>query len=182
MEENPWKTLSGKIIFENPWIRVREDSVINPVGNQATYTVVEARKLAAGVLAFTENEELYLVGQYRYPTKVYSWEIIEGGIEEGEDPLDGIKRELKEEAGLEALFWEELKGGEIHLSNCISDEKAIFFIARGLKEVKREPDPNEILAVKKLPFSQVYKMVLNGEIIDAMTIVAVLRYACGCNK
>lgn len=179
---NPWKTLSGKIIYQNPWMRIREDSVINPQGNQGTYTVVEAQKLAAGVLAFTENEELYLVGQYRYPTKVYSWEIIEGGIEEGELPLDGIKRELREEAGLEASFWEELPGGEVHLSNCISDERAVFFVARGLSEVKAEPDPNEILAIKKLPFEDVYKMVLSGEIFDAMTVIAVLRYASGRNK
>jgi 8-oxo-dGTP pyrophosphatase MutT (NUDIX family) len=182
MEGNPWKTLSSRCVFENPWIRLREDTVINPQGSSGTYTVVEARKLAAGVLALTENEELYLVGQYRYPTKVYSWEIIEGGIEEGEAPLDGIKRELKEEAGLEASLWEELPGGEVHLSNCISDERAVFYVARGLTRVKAEPDPNEILAVKKLPFSEVYNMVLSGEIVDAMTIIAVLRYACGRNK
>ncbi len=179
---NPWKTLSGRIIYENPWMRIREDSVINPEGNPGTYTVVEAQKLAAGVLAFTEKEELYLVGQYRYPTKVYSWEIIEGGIEKGESPLDGIKRELREEAGLEASSWEELPGGEVHLSNCISDERAVFFIARGLREVSAEPDPNEILAVKKLPFEDVYRMVLSGEIFDAMTVIAVLRYANGRNK
>lgn len=182
MEGNPWKTLGSRFVFENPWMRVREDSVINPQGSPGTYTVVEARKLAAGVLALTEKDEVYLVGQYRYPTRVYSWEIIEGGIEEGETPLDGIKRELREEAGLEASSWEELPGGEVHLSNCISDERAVFFVAKGLKHVKAEPDPNEILAVKKLPFDDVYRMVLSGEIVDAMTIVAVLRYACGRNK
>ena len=174
-ENNPWKTISTRHIYKNAWIQVREDQVLRPDGSPGIYGVLES-KVATGVVALTERNEVYLVGQYRYPTKHYSWEIIEGGAEPGEAPLSAVKRELREEAGLEARSWEEL-GGEIHLSNCFSAEVAHLYIARDLTVVPPQPDVTEILEVRCLPFAEAMKMVDSGEIKDAMSIIGLLRAA-----
>ena len=173
MTSNPWKTLSTKEVYKNSWIRVREDQVIRPDGKPGIYGVVETR-IATGVLALTDDNQVYLVGQYRYPLDEYSWEIIEGGSDPGETPLATIQRELREEAGLVAEDWEQL-GGEFALSNCYSAERAYLFIARGLKEVGSNPDGTEVLKIKKVPFAELLRMVDRGEVKDAMTIVAALR-------
>lgn len=173
--KNPWKIHTSRSIYENPWIKIREDSVSHPNGKPGIYGVVEMKRIASGVLAMTDDEELYLVGQYRYPLDLYSWEIIEGGVEPGENVLDGIKRELKEEAGLEALYWERL-GGDFHLSNCITNEVAQLFVARGLKQGTSQPDSSEELVIKKVPFVEVLTMVEEGEITDAMSVIGILMY------
>ena len=92
--QNPWKKLSSKRLHKTPWLSLIEDRVIRTDGKQDTYTYIQT-KLAVGVVAMNDENEIYLVGQYRYPTDGYSWEIIEGGGEEGETGLDTAKRELK---------------------------------------------------------------------------------------
>ena len=170
---NPWKTLSTKVVYENAWIRVREDAVIRPDGQPGIYGVVETR-LATGVVALTPEDEVYLVGQYRYALDRYSWEIIEGGSDGDESALDAAVRELREEAGIEADHWVPL-GPEIHLTNCHSNERGYLFLASGLRHVGAEPDGTEQLALRKVPVAEALAMVDSGEITDAMTIMALLR-------
>lgn len=172
-ERNPWTTLETRMIYQNAWIRVREDQVLRPDGSPGIYGVVEART-ATGVVALTDEGEIYLVGQYRYPIDRYSWEIVEGGAEPGESALEAIVRELKEEAGLSAERWIQL-GPPVHLSNCFSNEEAIFFLARGLATVEASPDVTEILQLRKVPFGEALEMVRTGEISDAMSILAIVR-------
>lgn len=172
-EENPWKVTGTRIVYENPWITVREDQVIRPDGGPGIYGVIEA-KVATGVVALTPGNEIYLVGQYRYPVNRYSWEIIEGGAEADESPLDAAKRELREEAGLSARSWAPL-GGDVHLSNCFSAEVGKLFIARDLEEVPSSPDATEVLQVKKVPFAEALALVHSGEITDSLSIIGILR-------
>ena len=171
-ENNPWKFISSKEIYKNPWLRLREDQVIRPDGEKGVYSVVETR-VATGVVAFDEDDNVIMVGQYRYPLDEYSWEIVEGGAEQDEVPLEAIKRELVEEAGIVASEWESL-GGEIFLNDCISSERCFLFVARGLNSVGSHPEGTEVLKIKKIPFNEVLKMVLNGQIKDSMTIMAIL--------
>ncbi len=171
--ENPWKTVSSRIVYENPWMRVREDQVIRPDGKPGIYGVLDTR-IATGVVALTAQNEVYLVGQYRYTTDSYSWEIIEGGTDGGESALEAAKRELKEEAGLTASKWEEL-GSQFHLSNCITSERAHVFLARGLIEGENSPEETEILTLKKVPFAEAVSMADEGEIVDAVTIIGLYR-------
>lgn len=173
MSKNPWKTLATKPIYENPWLRLREDKVIRPDGKEGIYSVVDTR-LAVGIIALTKNNEIYLVGQWRYPLNRYSWEIIEGGGDPNEEGLVTAKRELIEEAGLEAAKWRQL-GGEVHLSNCFSSERAIFFVAEDLTEVLATPDETEVLELRKMKFEEALAMVDSGEITDAMSIIALHR-------
>jgi len=171
--QNPWKTLSTRVVYSNPWITVREDQVIRPDGQPGIYGCVETR-LATGVIAMTPNREIYLVGQFRYTMDEYSWEIVEGGSDPGEDALKAIQRELREEAGLVAEHWRSL-GAEIHLTNCHSDERAYLYLATGLAEVPAEPEGTEELQVRKVPFEEALRMVDAGEIKDAMSMLALLR-------
>jgi len=171
-EENPWKIKSSKEIYSNSWIHLREDQVICPNGKDGIYGVIETR-IATGVIAIDDYEQIYLVGQYRYPINQYSWEIIEGGGEKGETPLETIKRELQEEAGLVARDWQPL-GGVYHLSNCMSNETAYIFTARGLSHVASNPDDTELLTIKKVTLEQALTMVDNSQITDAISVMALL--------
>jgi len=170
--QNPWKTISSRKVYSNPWMSVREDQVIRPDGQNGIYGVIDTRT-ATGVVALTSEHEVYLVGQYRYPTDVYSWEIVQGGVDEDEDPLTACKRELQEEAGLIAETWTPI-GGEIHLSNCISSEKGYLFVAEGLSETEASPDGTEVLQLKKLPLREAVRMAVSGEIVDAVSIIGLL--------
>ncbi|MBX3177704.1 MAG: NUDIX hydrolase [Candidatus Hydrogenedentes bacterium] len=173
-EKNPWTTLSSEVKYQNPWITVREDQVIRPDGAPGIYGVVDCR-VATGVLALTEQDELYLVGQYRYPLHCYSWEIVEGGADPGEEPLVACQRELREEAGLEADTWTPL-GGEIHLSNCHSSERGFLYVARGLRHVGADPEGTEALQLRTVPWDEAVSMVERGEITDAFSIMGILLY------
>lgn len=173
-EKNPWKKLSEKVHYENPWIKVREDQVLNPAGNPGIYGVVMVKHIAVGVIPMDADGYLYLVGQYRYPLEKYSWEIPEGGASFSEQPLEAAKRELKEETGIEAATYTPLI--ELDLSNCISDERAIIFLATDFLKIGADnQDETENLQLKKIHREEVFKMVLNGEIRDAMSVAALLK-------
>lgn len=164
------------MVYENPWLRVREDDVLRPDGSPGIYGVVSPRNLATGVLAWSGPDEILLVGQYRYTLEAYSWEIPEGGCPEGEEPLDAIRRELSEETGFAAREWRAL-GGPLHLSNCLTDEVAYLYEARDLHpcQAGHVPDATEVLRVKRIAFDEALAMSQDGRITDAMTVVALLR-------
>ena len=172
---NPWTTRASRVVYENPWITVREDDVVRPDGGDGIYGVITTR-VATGVVALTDDDHVVLVGQWRYPLERYSWEIVEGGTDDGEAPMDAAARELREEAGFTAEHWEEL-GAPVHLSNCFSAEEGRLYLARGLVEVGDDPDGTEELARRLVPFDDVVGMVDDGTITDAMTVVAILRVA-----
>jgi len=147
--------------------------VTNPSGNPGIYGKVHYKNIAIGVLPLDDELNTYLVGQFRFVLGQYSWEMPEGGGALDTNPLDSAKRELSEETGLKAQNWTELQ--RLHLSNSVSDELSIIYLARGLQQFEAEPEDTEQLIVHKLPFEQVYQMVCNGEITDSMTVAAVLK-------
>ena len=171
-EANPWKRLDSRTVYTNPWMTVREDRVIRPDGKEGIYGVVQTR-IATGVVALTPELEVYFVGQYRYPTDVYSWEIVQGGTDESESPLVACQRELQEEAGLIAKSWRQL-GGEVHLSNCISSERGFIYLAEDLTHTEATPDGTEVLQVKTVPIREAVRMATNGEIVDAVSVIGIL--------
>jgi 8-oxo-dGTP pyrophosphatase MutT (NUDIX family) len=172
-QHNPWKILAEKKVYENPWIKLTEYDVINPSGGKGIYGKVHFQNIATGALPLDEDLNTYLVGQYRFTLDQYSWEIPEGGGVFGVDPVESAKRELLEETGLVATEWTKIV--EMHLSNSVTDEYAVIYLARNLSQQTASPEETEQLQVKKLPFEEVYQMVERGEIMDAMSVAAILK-------
>ena len=172
-QQNPWRTLSSQVRYENAWIRVRHDEVLTPSGTPGIYGTVHFKHLAVGVLALDDEMNAWLVGQYRYPLQRYSWEIPEGGGDPALDPLASAKRELQEETGIEARVWRRLL--DLDLSNSVTDEAAVIFLARDLSFGDSSPEPTEALELRKLPFDDAYAMVLDGTITDVMSVAAILK-------
>jgi 8-oxo-dGTP pyrophosphatase MutT (NUDIX family) len=154
---------------------VWHDEVTRPDGAPGIYGVVHYANLAVGVVAIDAADRVALVGQHRYTLDAYSWEIPEGGVPAGEDPREGAARELREETGIAASEWREL--GRLHLSNSVSDEVAILYLATGLTSGESSPDGTEDLAVRWVPFDEALAMTLDGRITDAMSVAALLWVA-----
>jgi 8-oxo-dGTP pyrophosphatase MutT (NUDIX family) len=171
--KNPWQILNKKEIYDNPWIDLTEYAVINPTGGKGIYGKVHFKNRAIGIVPLDEALNTYLVGQFRFPIDEYSWEIPEGGGLYDEEPLVAAQRELLEETGLKAAHWQKVR--EMYLSNSVTDELSIIFIATGLTQHTAMPEATEQLVVKKLPFEEVFEMVMQGKIKDALTIVAILH-------
>jgi 8-oxo-dGTP pyrophosphatase MutT (NUDIX family) len=170
---NPWETKSDEIVYQNNWIEVQHHEVTTPAGTEGVYGVIHFKNLAIGIIPLDQDNNTWIVGQYRYPLKKYSWEIPEGGGVIGIDPLNSAKRELLEECGIVAQDWEKIL--EMDLSNSATDEHAILYVARNLSFTHAEPEETEDLQVKKIPFEELFQMVMNGEAQDAMTVAAVLK-------
>lgn len=171
---NPWKTIGSEEKYNNPWIKLVEHQVINPSGNEGIYGVVSFKNIAIGIVPLDEDNNTWLVGQYRYALEEYSWEIPEGGCLIGkETKLEAAKRELQEEAGLIATKWIEIM--KIHVSNSVSDEVGYAFVAKGLTKGVATPEDTEDLQLKKVPFDKAIEMCMNGEITDGLSLLALMK-------
>lgn len=174
---NPWQTLSTRDVYENPWIKVREDQVINPSGGNGIYGVVEFKNRAVGVIPVDEAGFTWLVGQYRYTHDTYEWEIPEGGCPEGEELIDCARRELLEETGIVADHYQLILDG-IQLSNSTTNEVAYIFLAQGLRLGTASPEATEKLQVKRVPVEEAIHMAMTGGIRDAMSVAGLLKLGC----
>lgn len=170
-----WQTKTSRVVYDNPWIRVRHDEVITPSGTDGIYGVVHFKNNAVGVVALDDEQHIYLVKQSRYALETFTWEIPEGGCPEGELPLAAAQRELEEEVGLIAEDWQPLL--TMHLSNSVSDEIAYLFLAKNLSAGVQQLESTEDIEVKRLPFVEALAMVERGEITDSMSVAAILRVA-----
>lgn len=167
-----WKRLHSRLVYENPWITVREDHVINPRGGENHYGHVHFKNKAIAILPLDTDGNTWLVGQDRYTLTDYSWELPMGGGPHSEPPLDAAKRELKEETGLDAGRWTELM--RLHTSNSITDEVAIVYIAEDLTEGEPDFGDTENIEIRKLPFTDAVAMARRGDITDAISVAALL--------
>jgi 8-oxo-dGTP pyrophosphatase MutT (NUDIX family) len=162
-------------VYQNPWIQVYEDRVVRPDGQPGIYGVVHFRNRAIGVVALDEQDRVLLVGQYRYTLDLYSWEIPEGGGPLDEEPLVAAQRELAEETGYSAGQWREILRS--HLSNSVSDEAAICYLATDLRAGMARPEGTEELQVRWVSFAEALDMIARGEITDALSILGLYRLA-----
>lgn len=168
-----WKRLSSQVVYDNPWITVFDEQVINPAGGENQYGRVHFKSKAIAIVPIDEEGNTWLVGQDRYTTGKYSWEVPMGGSNPGEEPAVAARRELKEETGLTAGALEPIM--RLHTSNSITDEEGFVFIATALREEEPEFDEMEVLKIRKLPLADAVDMVRLGEITDAISIAALLR-------
>ncbi|MBX6321827.1 MAG: NUDIX hydrolase [Rhodospirillaceae bacterium] len=170
---DPWTTLRSVEKYDNPWIRVVEHQVLNPARRPGIYGTIHYKHLAIGIVPIDAGGFTWLVGQYRYPLGRYSWEIPEGGGRLDLPPIESARRELKEETGLTARGWCEIQ--RMNLSNSVSDEESIAFLAWDLEAGEAAPEDNEQLEVRRVPFAEAVAMVLAGAITDAISVAALLR-------
>lgn len=171
----PWRRGEARVVYENPWIAVTELKAVAPTGAPATYGLVGFKNLALAILPIYDDGSVVLVGQHRFPFGDYSWEIPEGGGPKGEDPLEGAKRELAEEAGLAASEWREIL--RMQLSNSVTDELAIGYLATDLAPAPgvHHVDDTEEIAQVRVPFREALEAATDGHIRDALTVAMLLR-------
>jgi len=168
-----WKKIASRTVYENDWMQVREDDVINPGGGKNLYGHVHFKNVAVAIIALDDANNTWLVGQDRYTLDEYSWELPMGGAPLDEQPLVAARRELQEETGIRATNWEELM--RLHTSNSITDELGIAYVATGLSFGETQFEETEDLAIRKLPLNAAVQMVLDGQITDAISAAALLR-------
>jgi len=175
-DSSPWKTLSSDVIYDNDWIRLVEDQVINPAGKAGVYGKVCFKSQAVGIIPLDDDGNTYLVSQYRYTLSERCWEIPMGGSPLNEDCLLTAHRELEEETGLCASKMQKIQ--RLHTSNSITDEEGFVFLATGLSKGKQQLEDSELdMQIKKLPLDEAVAMAQNGEITDAISIAGLLFVA-----
>src|SRR5574343_585225 len=106
LEKNPWTVQHQQTVYETPWIRVVHHEVLNAAGNPGIYGTVNFKNYAIGIIALDDENNTWLVGQYRFPLNTYTWEIPEGGGNRDETSLVSAQRELLEECGIIAENWQ----------------------------------------------------------------------------
>jgi ADP-ribose pyrophosphatase len=172
MSIKPWKTLSSRLVYQNRWTSVREDLAEMPNGGTTIYGVVECGD-CVGVLPFLDDERVVMVRQYRYVFgEQHRWEMPTGGVKEGESLPEAARRELQEEVGYDVRDLQHIN--TYFTSKSIVHEIAHLYLGRDLFRARSVPDETEFLEVAEFPFRQVLEMVLDCEIRDSMTVIAVL--------
>jgi 8-oxo-dGTP pyrophosphatase MutT (NUDIX family) len=172
MSIKPWKTLSSRPVYQNRWTSVREDLAEMPNGQTTIYGIVECGD-CVGVLPFLDDDRVVMVRQYRYVFgEDHRWEMPTGGVKKGESLLEAAQRELQEEVGYDAKHFQHIN--TYFPSKSIVHEIAHLYIGRGLSRVHAISDETEFMEVADFPFQQILQMVLDSEIRDSMTVIAVL--------
>ena len=170
-----WTRGPGRLVYDNPWIRVTEYAATAPTGRPAQYGLVSFKNRAMAILPLFDDGTTMLVGQNRLPFAGYSWEIPEGGAPLDEDPMAGTRRELAEETELQTSEWRKIL--RLQLSNSVTDEHAIGYLATGLSRLDGavEADATEDLALARAPFREALDAAMAGDLQDALTVAMLLK-------
>lgn len=168
-----FQQLSSDVVYNNPWLSVREDRVVRPGGSQGIFGIVTMRA-GATVVAVDDEGRVLLTEEYKYALGRNSVELISGGLDTDESPLECAKRELAEEAGVYASEWVDL--GRLDPFTTVIDSPNYMFLARGLVvDDTLTPDEGEIIRIVRRPLKDVIQMVLDSDITHGASCVAVLK-------
>jgi 8-oxo-dGTP pyrophosphatase MutT (NUDIX family) len=172
--KNPWKKLSSRLVYKNDRFSFREDKIIRPNGQKGTYAYID-NDIGVYVIALTPKKEVYLVGQHRYLTNTFTWELPGGGGTKGKI-LQSAKRELWEETGLKAKNWSKL--GAFQSMNGWSQEMTYVFIAKELQDSGFDKENEDgIKQTIRLPYQEALEWVRQGKIASSQSMASLLRGA-----
>jgi 8-oxo-dGTP pyrophosphatase MutT (NUDIX family) len=174
-DENPWKTLSVRKVYGNPWLELWEERCLDPSGRPALYGKVSFRSKAVGIIPVDGEGHTWLVGQYRYCLNQYSWEIPMGGSPHPVPVLETARRELREETGLRARRFEQILF--VHTSNSVTDEEGYVFVAEDLEQGETEHESTEKIEIRRLPLVEAVAMAMDGRITDGLSVAGLLKLA-----
>lgn len=168
INDNPFKTLDSKTVYQNPWMRVREDIVIKPDGSDGIYGIMESKDSVV-IVAINSLHEIYLIRSFSYPASSWRWGLP-GGSGDDEHPEVASKRELAEETGIIADKWTFL--GKTRVSSGLTTEQMTVYLAQDLtfNERLEADDKNVIEQGKFVSIAEVDDMIANDAIDDAQTI------------
>lgn len=173
MRKNPWKTISSRRVYENPWLAVREDKVIRPDGKPGIYGIVEGRHFVEIIPKL--DDHFYLIEQYRYPVQRKSLEFPAGAIEKGESIESALRRELKEEVGLRATKFVRL--GFANIAPGHNTVGFYTYLALGCHKVKNKLEGSEAdMITVRMSEEEVRNAIGSGRVIDGPTIAAFCLY------
>lgn len=166
------KTIDSKQIYKGRIINVKIDTVVLPDGSRASRELVE-HPGGVGIIAVDENRDVLMVEQFRKPFEQMVLEVPAGKLDAGEEPLECGKRELKEETGCTAEEYTYL--GTYYATPGFCSEKLSIYLATKLHQARQQLDDGEFLEVRKMSLDTLYDMVMNNEIHDAKTAIAILK-------
>jgi 8-oxo-dGTP pyrophosphatase MutT (NUDIX family) len=171
-KHGPWTIEETTRKYENKWVEVDEDSVITPAGKPGSFTWIKIRP-GVSVLALDDDGYVYLAGEFRYAVGRETIEVVSGGIDDEESPLDAAKRELLEELGIQATEWVDL--GTVDPFTSMVYSPANLFLAQRLSFTEPQHDPNELINPIKLELREAVRMVIDSRITHGPSCVLILK-------
>jgi len=165
------KTISSKRIYEGKILNLRVDQVLLPNGKEGGREVVEFSG-AVAIVPVTDDNKVLMVSQYRYPVAEVLLEIPAGKMDQGENPEECARRELKEETG--CTTGSLVKMAEFYTTPGFTTELMHVYLARGLTFGEQSPDEDEFVKVEAIPFEKAIRMIFDGKIRDGKTIAGLL--------
>lgn len=169
----PFLIRSSVDLYESPWLTLREDEVIRPGGSDGRFAIVTMRPGATVVAV--DDDHVLLAREFKYAVARETLELVSGGLDVGESPLDGARRELEEEAGVTGRTWTNLGVVDPFTTSIHSPNH--MFLAQGLEATEVNPDDGEVVAIERIPFDEVVEMVMSGRITHGASCVALLKAA-----
>lgn len=172
-DKNPFKLTSSKVVYQNPWISVREDTVVRPGGKDGIFGIVDMKD-GVTVVALDSEEYIYLTHEYSYAVGEHTLECISGGMDEREEVIDTAKRELQEETGGVSEEWIDL-GNIVPFTSVIKSTNHVYLAKNVVLAHTQSTDEGEVIDVIRMPFREAYEKVCTGEIIHGASVVGILK-------
>ena len=172
-EENPFKLKSSKVVYENPWMNVREDSVVRPGGKDGIFGIV-TMKDGVTVIALDSEQNIYLTLEYVYAVGRCSLEGVSGGIDGDDSVLVTAQRELQEEIGGVSENWIDL--GKVEPFTSVVKSINYIYLAKDVVLAhEQNTDEGEVIDIVKMPFREAYEKVVAGEITHGASVAGILK-------
>ena len=171
-QHGPWKIVSTREVYRDPWITVVRDEVVRPDGDPGSYCVIHI-KPGVSVLAMDDDRRVYLTEEFHYAVGSETIELVSGGIDTAEDSLAAAKRELREELGIKAAEWIDLGRVDPFTANVFSPTQ--LYLARQLTFGVTAQEGTELIRCRSFPLQEVVQMVMEGGITHAPSCVAILK-------